>query len=773
MAILVGSAYSTYELKLDPLRRNVSEARGLLTDLQRDATALTRVRPVRLIDGTAAATSTRQVRDLAREADRALSDFERLERQLRRTTDAEIAAARATGEYGRAISLLERELSAATAGSERYFQVQARLAATQAAQARATAPAPGLGARAFEAVGGAGGVAAIAGTALLAGGVAASGQAREYKQITQDLQILAGSQARYNELLAIGRQNQALFGGSLTSNLDPLQQLIFISNRYNANLSQLNETTQLLAAINRTEGFAGGSFSLSEFLGGDTTSIVERFNLPRQALNELAKANIDTSTKLERLNQLILEQGNISEVLAARLRSPEVQINRVGAAFERITIAGGNVINTLLGIAAAGANSGALGFRTDDVALGFEVLAGAAERYFLAISQGTPQAVANAQLVQELINPTQQATAATDQATAATQRQTEATAAASSALAEYLQKQQQAATEGQANAAAQAELEALALRVATGQQTQASAVAELARSYPELAAQAGPLIAAQVQLAMATDAYTAALDRQRQADGQARLAQQRANTRDNSGAIGFDAPGRGKRDEEIFATIQATQQQLKAEQTKAASAERVATTSERSSRRQISAAQTTTAALAREQEQQVRQTEETYRRLRQAQEDYTLRSSRDEEDFQRQRRRLLAEGRIFEARQAEEEFRRTQRRSAEDFAIAQARTREQAGLSAGDAVRSVSTGAQVAPAAPASGGGVSGGTSAATPAPRVLQIQIAPLAVQVDGQTIATVTWPLIERQVVDDLTRIQVAAPPQTSGGAVSGPRP
>src|SRR5690242_14768132 len=103
--VLVGRGYGEYGLDISPLRRNVVEAKGLLTQLDRDATSLTRARPVRLIDGAAAASSAKSVRDLSREADQALKQFEALERQVRRTADAEIAAARASGDHTRALSL--------------------------------------------------------------------------------------------------------------------------------------------------------------------------------------------------------------------------------------------------------------------------------------------------------------------------------------------------------------------------------------------------------------------------------------------------------------------------------------------------------------------------------------------------------------------------------------------------------------------------------------------------------------------------------------------
>lgn len=52
-------------------------------------------------------------------------------------------------------------------------------------------------------------------------------------------------------------------------------------------LEELIEKAEILAASNPAEGLEGAAFSLKEALSGDFTSIIERFNLPRQRLKEL------------------------------------------------------------------------------------------------------------------------------------------------------------------------------------------------------------------------------------------------------------------------------------------------------------------------------------------------------------------------------------------------------------------------------------------------------------------------------------------------------
>jgi hypothetical protein len=57
-------------------------------------------------------------------------------------------------------------------------------------------------------------------------------------------------------------------------------------------LMDLVKQAEILAAVNPAEGLEGAAFALREALSGDFTSIIERFNLPRQRLNELKEQGV-------------------------------------------------------------------------------------------------------------------------------------------------------------------------------------------------------------------------------------------------------------------------------------------------------------------------------------------------------------------------------------------------------------------------------------------------------------------------------------------------
>lgn len=132
------------------------------------------------------------------------------------------------------------------------------------------------------------------------------------------LRAVAGSQEAYDRIVQVATANQALFGGSLEQNLGTMQQFAFIANRTGADLSELNQVAQLLSVVNPFEGFEGAGFALSELFAGDITSIVERFNLPRQAVRDLINESSDASEVISGLTDLLAEQGITSETLAAR-----------------------------------------------------------------------------------------------------------------------------------------------------------------------------------------------------------------------------------------------------------------------------------------------------------------------------------------------------------------------------------------------------------------------------------------------------------------------
>lgn len=91
-----------------------------------------------------------------------------------------------------------------------------------------------------------------------------------------------------------------------------------IRNSATATEKQL-EVLGRLAALNSAEGFEGAVFSTKELASGDITSIVERFNLSRDAAYEMRDAIANGADVFEVLDAKLNEMGVTSDILANRM----------------------------------------------------------------------------------------------------------------------------------------------------------------------------------------------------------------------------------------------------------------------------------------------------------------------------------------------------------------------------------------------------------------------------------------------------------------------
>lgn len=87
---------------------------------------------------------------------------------------------------------------------------------------------------------------------------------------------------------------------------DAAAALIPASKSSGVALEQLIKQAEILAALQPEQGLTGAAFSLKEALSGDFVSIVERFNLPRQRLNQL---KADGVPALEAVSKALEEMG--------------------------------------------------------------------------------------------------------------------------------------------------------------------------------------------------------------------------------------------------------------------------------------------------------------------------------------------------------------------------------------------------------------------------------------------------------------------------------
>jgi phage-related protein len=132
--------------------------------------------------------------------------------------------------------------------------------------------------------------------------------------------------------------------------------LIPTSNATGQSLESLIGVAEILAASNPEQGLVGATVALKEALGGDFVSIVERFNLPRQRLNELKEQGVPA---MEAVTMVMTELGLTSELVTnlantASGRWSSISDNLVGIAaqltapiFDRVSAGMGTFLQML------------------------------------------------------------------------------------------------------------------------------------------------------------------------------------------------------------------------------------------------------------------------------------------------------------------------------------------------------------------------------------------------------------------------------------------
>jgi hypothetical protein len=636
---------------------------------------------------------------------------------------------------------------------------------------------------------------------LLSFGTALGQAALGLEKARSTAQLLAGDSARYNEVIAIARQNQILFGGSLQENVQGLASLAGQARKSGIELSTLNDLSQRLNLLSPEQGLEGAAIALREALAGDTTSLVERFELPRLELAKLRDASLTAAQRVEILNKVLEDQGVKAGAVAGTVSRTQQIYNFLGRTLEDLSIVAGDRLakafeHVALGLATVieGATRGAI----------------VVSAFFDALGRGVPiqeaWADANgagAQRLAEQLGLLPAQTAATNAQTAATNAQTAAIQGQTAAMGQSIAQQEIARVQSQLLAQQQDALRIAAMDAAMGSGSLEAAAARLAGQFPITADEARALVGALRELNPAAVA------------GAQRLEAQAAQTRHMVDRIGPGSPGKGGATDADIDRVVERQKAAKAEaEALAAANARYIISTETSAervgrlRRELQTLTQGTAAYRNKQidileaEKQLAaergrgaarasrtvateaqrlsaiedRTAEHYRRLQQAQADYELSSSRNREDFERQRLRLLAEGRIKEAQLLAEEFAIKERRSREDFDRQQARSQQEfGGLLGGVAGRTVARtqpGGAVGSAAGAAqgvGAGPGGG-----PAPTTITVHVIG-SVLLDGQKVGDLILPRVEQAIDQSLTlAIETAAINVNQGqSAIRGGRP
>lgn len=160
----------------------------------------------------------------------------------------------------------------------------------------------------------------VAGGGLLAigGGMAAAAftgfsMNKSMENVTAQLNAFTKDGAKSAEILEMIRERAAKTPFEFNEMAKATAGLLPAAKASGQGLESLIEKAEILAASNPAQGLEGAAFALREAVSGDFTSIIERFNLPRQFINKLKEEGVPN---LEIVSRAMKEVGFDTDLVA-------------------------------------------------------------------------------------------------------------------------------------------------------------------------------------------------------------------------------------------------------------------------------------------------------------------------------------------------------------------------------------------------------------------------------------------------------------------------
>lgn len=276
--------------------------------------------------------------------------LKRTDTELARYAQSLAAVAKAQGDTAGSQRILAQGLSQltpnTTSANQVMLQLQNSLNAQDVAAKKAGFSFGGLAQGLQTLVGG-----YLVATRVIQGFGEVIAQGNELEKTLTTFRVLSGSQEQYTANLALARQQQQQFGGSLNDVVEGMSSFANLSARTGIEINKLTNTARALATVDPAQGFKGAGIALKEFFSGDITSLARRFEIPRDALSSVEKI-ADTGAKFEAL-QAVLEKFGISqELVAAQANTTAVAYDKLaGNVKDAIAAVGSFLANALLPVA--------------------------------------------------------------------------------------------------------------------------------------------------------------------------------------------------------------------------------------------------------------------------------------------------------------------------------------------------------------------------------------------------------------------------------------
>ena len=173
-----------------------------------------------------------------------------------------------------------------------------------------------------------GGVVASGAAAGIAGVTAALGAAtmaglsynNSVEQAGAKIQAFTKDHEETARILQMVQERASLTPFAYTEMANAASALMPTARAANAPLEDLLEISEILAASNPAQGLEGASVALREAVSGDYVSLIERFNMPRQFINQLKEEGVPA---LEIVRQSLASLGFDTDLVAGLANTAE------------------------------------------------------------------------------------------------------------------------------------------------------------------------------------------------------------------------------------------------------------------------------------------------------------------------------------------------------------------------------------------------------------------------------------------------------------------
>jgi hypothetical protein len=173
-------------------------------------------------------------------------------------------------------------------------------------------------------------VAVVAGTAAAAAGAAGIaigfGFNSSIEQAQAKIMAFTKDAQKTGDILKFVKDEAAKTQFGFTEMASAASGLIPASKQSGVAIEALVRQAEILAAIEPSQGLEGAAFALREALSGDYTSIIERFNLPRNAINKLKEEGVPA---MEVVTRALKDMGIDYDVVSAQGKTTAARFDQI------------------------------------------------------------------------------------------------------------------------------------------------------------------------------------------------------------------------------------------------------------------------------------------------------------------------------------------------------------------------------------------------------------------------------------------------------------